>query len=547
MRRWLPPLLCSLLALGAGQSALAQPKKPAAVARPKIGRPVGRPPKGPPPKPGQPSDAARRAVAGGPVPSGDDTSETPEQRAVREAERELFPRPAPATRSPLLDGGKLAPAPVEVSASGLAPQPAAGPAADSPDAQRPAWMASLRMPDLGGRWDERVVRYLQFFRDDPRGKAMAAIGWKRAGRYRDVIKAALRQEHLPESLLWVAMVESGFETRIRSHAGAAGLWQMMPDTGRLYGLRVDRGGDERADALKSSLAAARYLGDLQRRFGGWELALAAYNMGHGGVMNAIRKYNTNDFWELCRLEAGIPWETTLYVPKIIALAVVAENPSVFGLDGLVVEPAVLPDPAAKRASAAPDDTVDPDDTDEPHPPAAVAVAPDADRPVVVVPRSPAAIPGRQRVFYRVVPGDTLASVASTLAVPADDLRSWNRLDPSARLPEGMTLQVFVEPTRDLSKTLVRRESDVRVLTVGSDEFFAWFEAQKGRRRLVVTVGQNETWRSLATKYGLSLGLLERINHRSRSEALRPGETVIVYTKRPAESLPAVATGQRAAG
>ena len=86
-----------------------------------------------------------------------------------------------------------------------------------------------------------------------------------------------------------------------------------------------------------------------------------------------------------------------------------------------------------------------------------------------------------------------------------------------------------------SRALVRREPEVRVLTVGTDEFFAWFEAQKGRRRLVVTVGPNETWRTLASRYGLSLGLLERINHRARTEALRPGETVIVYTKRPVEA------------
>src|SRR5690606_268295 len=90
-------------------------------------------------------------------------------------------------------------------------------------------------------------------------------------------------------------------------------------------------------------AAARHLGDLYRRFGSWELSLAAYNMGYGGLLSAIRKFNTNDFFELGRYEAGIPWETTLYVPKIIAMAIVARNPAVFGHEGIELDPPIEAD------------------------------------------------------------------------------------------------------------------------------------------------------------------------------------------------------------
>ena len=129
------------------------------------------------------------------------------------------------------------------------------------------------------------------------------------------MRRVLREQGLPEDLIWVSLVESGFDPAIRSPAGAAGLWQLMPDGARIYGLVVDRWIDERLDPERSTDAAARYLADLHRRFGAWELALAAYNMGYGGLLAAIRKYNTNDYWELSRFESGIPFETALYVPR----------------------------------------------------------------------------------------------------------------------------------------------------------------------------------------------------------------------------------------
>ena len=104
-----------------------------------------------------------------------------------------------------------------------------------------------------------------------------------------------------------------------------GLWQFLPEGARIYGLRVDYWVDERKDPVRSTEAAARYLGDLKARFGSWHLALAAFNAGYGAVLRAMQKYNTNDYWELCRHEDGLPWETLLYVPKAIATALVGEN------------------------------------------------------------------------------------------------------------------------------------------------------------------------------------------------------------------------------
>ena len=268
---------------------------------------------------------------------------------MRELDRALFPAPSPgagapwaAEGTPLIDRGDP-----EVVASGMPPSPAL--VAPTPDVARDlSWLRRLTMPDVPVRWDARVVRYLEFYKNNPRGRSMVA-GWiKKSGRYGGAIRRILRENNLPEDILWLSLVESGFDPTIHSPAGAAGLWQFMPEGARIYGLAVDRWVDERLDPERSTLAAARYLADLHTRFGSWELAFAAYNMGYGGLLASIRKYNTNDFWELSRLESGMPLETALYVPKIVAIAIVARNRAIFGVDDVELDPAASFDKVSVR-------------------------------------------------------------------------------------------------------------------------------------------------------------------------------------------------------
>mgnify|MGYP000048784992 CR=1 FL=1 len=151
---------------------------------------------------------------------------------------------------------------------------------------------------------------------------------RKQGRYRQLIEQTLDRYNLPRFLLYVSMIESGYDPHDRSHKGAVGLWQFLPEGARIYGLRVDYWVDERQDPVRSTDAAARYLGDLKARFGSWHLTLAAFNAGYGAVLRAMQKYNTNDYWELCRHEDGLPWETLLYVPKAIATALVGDADAV---------------------------------------------------------------------------------------------------------------------------------------------------------------------------------------------------------------------------
>lgn len=619
--------------LGAG-SASAQPKKADPHAKkPAAAKPgaKGKKPASPrdtKPMPAHVDEGARHRIAGPQPEEKPIPVEVPELTQLRAIERELFPEGAPPLGiDPPLDLAGLHPA---VFASGVPPT-VATPLRPAIDDERLDWMQSLALPDIPVRWDARVIRFLKFFRDDPRGRSMVATGFRRLGKYGDVIRPALRAEGAPEALVWLAMVESAFDPSVKSHAGAAGMFQFMPDGGRIYGLRVDRLADDRLDPLKASGAAAKYLADLKKRFGTWELALAAYNMGFGALLTSMRKYNTNDYWELARVEAGIPWETTLYVPKIVALAIVEKNPAVFGLDKVTPEPPLavdnvkvkggasldvvaragqlaLADVAALnpqlRAGRAPLAPHGPDALGEveihvpkgkgeavranlaalvaQEPPLAEytvrfgqgvdsiatelgasrakiyelnAMAPGdalkpgetilvpgdgraklagrpADPTVVVVPSGIATPAGLRRVFYRARSGDQLRDVATAFRVAEGDLRGWNAIDPDARLQEGMTLQVFVPEGQDLSGVVAIREAEAKILVAGTPDFFKWFEAQKGRRRVEIVTAEKDSWDSIARKYGCSVALLERINRRPRSTALRPGDVVVVYTGKP---------------
>ncbi len=556
----------------------------------------------------------------------------PELKALSEAERVLFPRPLHGM-TPGFDwnlpkaarrGGP------DVVASGLPPEARISPTAPAPeDAVTAEWLRSLTMPNLPVRLEARVVRYLKFYRDNPRGRAIARVWAKKSGRYVPALKAELAKAGLPTDLVWLSLIESGHNPTIYSPVGAAGLWQFMPASGRMYGLTVDRWVDERLDPKRSTDAAILYLSDLYRRFGNWELAMAAYNMGHGGMTRAIQKFNTNDFWELCRHEAGIPWETSLYVPKIFAIAIVMSNKKAFGIAD------VTPDPAERfetvlvgsgtsleqvaAAAEAPLKTIEelnPQLLAERVPPrrpghrekkwrvrvpagravhtttrlakvwasdsgltsyvvklgdtpetiakslriseaqlralnhidkgevldaktvllvpksATQRAAREPETPdVVVVPPRRFDYPDRERVFFVVRPGDSLAEVATAFGVSVADLESWNAIDPKARLQPGMTLQVWVSEGTKLGDVRYFKEADTRVLVAGTPDFVEYYEGLNGKRRLVVEARDGDTLARIGRRYGVSSGWMERINKKSRRKKLKAGDSVVVYVKR----------------
>ena len=147
--------------------------------------------------------------------------------------------------------------------------------------------------------------------------------------YRPLIEEIFAEFGLPKELVYLSLVESGFNPRAYSRAHASGPWQFIKSTGRIYGLRVNWYVDERRDPIKSTVAAARHLRDLYDLFGSWPLALAAYNAGPGKIGRAIARTGTRDFWTIARTRY-IRRETKHYVPRFMAAMVIAKSPSLFG-------------------------------------------------------------------------------------------------------------------------------------------------------------------------------------------------------------------------
>jgi membrane-bound lytic murein transglycosylase D len=193
------------------------------------------------------------------------------------------------------------------------------------------WLRGLALPDLPVRWDDRLVRELDYLRTNPRGRTLVRGLFARQAAYSAMIRAKLRAAQLPEDLLYVAMVESGFDPKARSDVGASGMWQLMPAPATQYGLEMSTWVDARMNPEACTDGALRYLHDAYEDLGSWPLALAAFNMGHGALLRSIQKYNTNDFWLLSSLEAGLPYETVSYITRIMAYAIVGHNRARFGL------------------------------------------------------------------------------------------------------------------------------------------------------------------------------------------------------------------------
>ncbi len=170
----------------------------------------------------------------------------------------------------------------------------------------------------------------------------------RSGRYLPMIQRIFREKGLPEELAYTAMIESGFSPRAVSRVGAKGMWQFMDATARRYGLVINRWVDERLDPVKSTVAAAEYLGDLYGLFGHWFLAQAGYNAGESRVGRAIQRARTSDFWALTQTR-HLPDETKMFVPQILAAAVISQAPSRYGFDVALAAPLAYDEVPLRRS------------------------------------------------------------------------------------------------------------------------------------------------------------------------------------------------------
>jgi len=179
-------------------------------------------------------------------------------------------------------------------------------------------------------YNRAVRRFISYYKKE---KTSFAERLRRAGRYIEEIARILVENGIPPEISYLPLVESGFKTHAYSPKRAAGPWQFIPATAKKYGLKIDWWVDERRDPIKSTLAAAKYLGDLYNRYGDWNLTLAAYNAGEGRIDRAIRMIRKRDYWRIRRTKF-INRETKNYVPSFIAAAAIALEPERFGFSDI---------------------------------------------------------------------------------------------------------------------------------------------------------------------------------------------------------------------
>lgn len=190
--------------------------------------------------------------------------------------------------------------------------------------------------------NDYVAGFISYFSNSPAGHAHLKRSLERAGKYKDMILKILRDNNVPEDLIYQAVAESGFQPQaLNRSSGAGGMWQFMPFAGA-YGLQRNGYFDERFDPEKSTVAYAHYIKYLYNQFGDWYLAMAAYDWGPGRVQHVVSRTGYADYWELYR-HGGLPAETKAYVPGILAAIIMAKNPQQYGLTDLVPDAPVLSD------------------------------------------------------------------------------------------------------------------------------------------------------------------------------------------------------------
>lgn len=179
--------------------------------------------------------------------------------------------------------------------------------------------------------NERVLREIKFFTQHAQEFARGSLSRKTL--FEEMIRAKLQARGMPEDLLYLSFVESGFKMKAYSRAKASGLWQFIPATGRRYGLHVDFWVDERRNPALATDAALDYLQDLYEEFGDWLLAMAAYNCGEGRIRRLMRESDSLQYWDL-----KLPRETMHYVPRILAATIIGHYPQKFGFEPEKQEP-----------------------------------------------------------------------------------------------------------------------------------------------------------------------------------------------------------------
>jgi membrane-bound lytic murein transglycosylase D len=380
--------------------------------------------------------------------------------------------------------------------------------------------------DLPIEINDRVLGFLNHYTNG-RGRGTIEVGLERVGRYQPMIEQILKEEGVPQDLIYLCQAESAFKPRALSRAKAKGMWQFISSRGKEYGLRQTWWIDERSDPEKSTRAAARHLKDLYQEFGDWYLAMAAYNAGPVRVQRAMARTGADNFWTLANKRA-LPKETINYIPNILALTIIGKNPEKYGFD-VDSEPAletdrVTVDKATDLRVIAEAINVPLDDLRELN--AHVlrwTTPPDDPEFELILPKGYAekftaqiaSLPESKRVLFRehvVRKGDTLNAIARKYGSNIQELRQANNLKAKSVLRVG---QSIIIPMSGINPPQIASRAQAKPAVTTTRKTPLSYIVRKG-----------DTLSKIAARFKVSIESLKVWNHLS-STRLSVGKKLVV--------------------
>jgi len=396
--------------------------------------------------------------------------------------------------------------------------------------------------------NDRVLRYVELFQG--RLREFLTEGLSRGVQYLPMIQATFRAEGLPLDLAYIPLIESAFKPSALSRAKARGVWQFMRGTALENGLRADWYLDERADPVKATEAAAKYLKTLHNMFEDWHLAMASYNGGPGRVKRALARSRKNDFWQLSASTRYLPRETREYVPMILAAVIIAKNPAQYGFDIVPVpatmsETVVVP-PALDLRRVAEWAGVPMNDIQALNPEFRRWTTPvKKGEYTIKVPEGTAdkvreglaaAEPSQLNAmqFHTVKRGETLATIARKLGVNRTDLAEANYLRTTSRVKAGARLIIPRMPSAALLARASSGELETAAEAIVADVLSNTTEETKSAvtptRARTYKVRAGDTLSAIARRTGTTITQLKNWN-KLRTTNIRIGTQLLIQSPR----------------
>lgn len=390
-----------------------------------------------------------------------------------------------------------------------------------------------------------VDTWINYFKG--RGRPYMEQYLSRSGRYLPMMKNVLRENGLPEDLVYIALIESGFSPRAHSRANAVGYWQFIKGTGKRFGLTIDPFTDERRDPVLSTRAAAEYFKALYGLLGSWHLSMAAYNVGENRVKRAVTRYYTKDFWALLKKRRALPVETKNYVPKFIAAVMIAKDPKKYGFDNIEYQDPLSYDTVTLQSpisitKLASNINVDPEELRLLNPKFRTDYVPmtRGNETVVRIPVGRAndalaalsmsgttqpKVLNAEYFYYRIRRGDTLSTIARKHKTTVSQIRRLNDLSNRVLLKVGRSIKV-ADPGGDGIQYVMdddRAPSGQASSKDGPQPAVAY--DNRDVEFHVVRRGENLT--TIARRYNLDMSELLRLNNLGNRTMVRKGQKLRV--------------------